>query len=226
MCYKIIMTLFFVHLFGNMPIRHDKADTNAQVVLNKSGVYSSVDRGQITISINNGVLTGVYEYYDKWNENYKEYMDINIVYIYGYNSNGLNYKITSISPGNNEIINGVCDFTNDYKTLRIVLKDQPPGYASFDFTKDTKDNLFSLKSSNKFSGVRIVKSKKTALYDYDGQTFIKRKAYLVKGDIVTLLDSLKEYSKISYHSFSTDKTNMYWINHEDLYEANPELWKK
>jgi hypothetical protein len=196
---------------------------NSQAITSSSGVYSSLGNGDITIAVNGGVLTGAYEYYDNWDDQFKEYRDINVFYIYGSSSDGVNYKINTIWPGDKEGILGTVSFIGN-KKIKIILNSQPLGYASFDFHGNTTKNIFSLKASSMGTEVRLIKQAKAPLYNYDGKTFIKRKGYLVKSNIVMLLSTNNGYSKILYHSPPTGKTAVYWLSITDLYDANPALW--
>ncbi|QEC76509.1 hypothetical protein [Mucilaginibacter ginsenosidivorax] len=221
---KITLLLALFFLTGYVPANNSPGqDKRQHVIMGSAGVYSSRGNGDITININGGVLTGVYEYYDNWDDQFKEYRNINVFYIYGTSSDGVNYKINTIWPGDSEGISGILSFTGN-KKIKIILNSQPLGYASFDFTANTVKNIFSLKASSTATGIRLIKPAKAPLYNYDGKAFIKRNGYLIKGNIVTLLSTNNEFAQISYHSPTTDKNAIYWLNTIDLYDANPALW--
>lgn len=185
----------------------------------------ATNNGTMTIAINHDVLTGAYEYYDKWDNKYHEFRDINVFYIYGKTSDGIHFKVASGWPGDDRKITGNIDFSEGYRKLTITLTDEPYGYDAIDFTQKAPENMFSLVSSSTFSEVRLIKSNKAPLYDNAGSAFILRKGYLVKGDIITILDHQAGYYKVSYHSPASDKTSMYWIKDDTLYQSDPGLWK-
>ncbi len=188
------------------------------------GIYSS-DKGTITIAINKGVLTGVYEYYDKWNEKYHEYTDINVFYIYGNSSDNIHYKISTGWPDDDQPVKGDIVFLDNFDKLDIRLLKQTEGYAILDFTTATNDNIFPLKTRKLFKEIRIVKSSKAILCDYEHGIFTNKKAYLVNGNVVSIIDTVGEHIKVDYHSPVTDKSILYWMSKKDLFDANPKFWK-
>jgi len=206
-----ICTLLFLFGFDTSYARYLQ-----QKDINRSGIYAT-ENGSITVAINKGVLTGVYQYYDKWDNNYKEYKDISTFYISGTSSNGINFDINTGWPGENNLIKGTLTFLGNYNKLTIVLADQPPGYAALDFTEKGIQNTFPLKREINFSWVRIVKTAKAALYAHSDSTFTPRKAYLIKGDVVCEINHQSEYIRIFYTFPGSDKSTIYWINEKDLY---------
>lgn len=182
----------------------------------KSGRY-----GDVSIAIDSlSNLTGVYEFYNAWDESFQEYLQINVFYFYGNLENG-NNKITAGWPGIEDKIDGQFFSIND--KIYLQLNEMPYGYAAVDFVTDSGYSAF-LDSEKEWNQIRIIKSLKTFLYKIPDST-ISTKAYLIKDDIVKVLaEGKNNWLKIEYNSASNRKSSVGWINKNSLYSSDPISW--
>lgn len=100
-------------------------NTNVDSIPNQ---LSSGRFGDVSLANYGDTVTGIYEYYDKWDEKTKSYLDLNLIYFFGLFKNN-NTLIQAGWPGN-PISTGELKFSDQFT---IKLKDQPDGYAAVDF---------------------------------------------------------------------------------------------
>lgn len=116
----------------------------------------------------------------------------------------------------------------------LQLEDEPPGCGSGSgsfvsppvFPDGKLGPRYVVSGSMPAVGIRIV-SEKTDLYDKVGDTYRKRKAYLVNGDMVVILSDGTDYSRIRYvnplYSASTyTKPVIAWVRKKNLTDPFPE----
>jgi hypothetical protein len=192
-------------------------------ITNLSGDYESPS-GSLKVAIVNNTITGKYEYLDKYDQQLHVYMRQNIFTFYGKSVDGTHFDIIAIPAESPEQrAKGTIIFFD--KKLKILMFDDVVS-ASFDLTHNGKENIFPIKRYVPYIAITYVKLKKTLLYDFDGNNFIPRKGYLVKGDEVMVLSIQGEYEKIVYKSpVRNGKPHEYWVKQEDLYSRDPETWK-
>jgi hypothetical protein len=179
-----------------------------------SGVY-----GDVSISFDSGrnLVTGVYEYYDKWNPKYKDFTDINVFYFFGQFEGDSIVKIKAGWPGISQRLFGKIIFSGN-SSIRISLNDQPYGYNAVNFRKlDGVEFNFSYKKD--WKEIRMVKNQRAHLFDLPDSAWI-RKGYLVKDDIVKILSfSNKGWAEIEYSSPGmSDNVRHSWIRKEVLFD--------
>lgn len=116
----------------------------------------------------------------------------------------------------------------------LQLADEPPGCGSGSgsfvsppvFPDGQLEPRYVASGSMPAVGIRVV-SEKTDLYDKVGDTYRKRKGYLVNGDMVVILSDDTDYARIRYvnplYSASTyTKPVIAWVPKKDLTDPFPE----
>ena len=84
-------------LFGQHVVPEDDKVYSALIQSDKlSGVYKDIS---IAIDSSNHLVTGVYEYYDKWDDHYKEFLDVNVFFFTGAITGGDVVSIRASWPG-------------------------------------------------------------------------------------------------------------------------------
>ena len=178
----------------------------------KSGVY-----GDVSIALDFDTISGVYEYYDKWDEASKQFMDVNVFYFFGIINND-SALIKAAWPGN-DLITGVYTFED---SIKILLKDQPYGYAAFDFTRKGYSSKLTRKTD--WKQVRIVNASKSYLHKMPDATQ-KTEVYVVSEDIVKIIEKKSDWVLIEFNPITTpSKKYVGWISNKDLYPLDPATW--
>ncbi|MDI3319191.1 hypothetical protein [Pinibacter soli] len=183
--------------------------------------------GDISLAFGkDNVLTGVYEYYDNWDENSKEYANINVFYFYGEKSGDSVFVIHAGWPGNDQSLSGKLVYGNVAPNpyIKVILNDQPNGYNDVDFT-DSAGVKTSLTKSKKWIEVRLVKSVKARVYNSADSSTI-RKGYLVKNDVLKLISKQDDgWDQVEYNPKGNDnKSSIFWIKEDDLYNVDSSKW--
>lgn len=188
------------------------ASSNPQTITKlASGKY-----GNVSIAVTGDTVTGVYEYYDKWDETAKQFLDINVFYFYGRLSNG-QFPIKAGWPGD-DLLSGSITYENG---IKLRLEDQPNGYAAVDFVgAGYKSANTSIKN---WIGIGVVKSEKSYLFKQPA--IEKTKIYLVSEDVVKVVERMQGWSHIEYNPpAKPGKVFTGWIKDSDLYNADPGKW--
>src|SRR6266536_3022048 len=188
-----------------------------------SGIYQDISLAYDSIG---KTITGVYQYYDNWDENYKEYLDVNVFYFFGVVNYNVIINVKGAWPTNNQQINGKLFFhqRKDSNYIKLFLDKQPLGYNNVDFTKND-GVLMNIDNPKKWIQVRIIKSPVARLYSLpDSST--ARKGYLVKNDIVKILSkNIGGWDNIEYNPKNDNmKSTVLWLREEDLYNIDPNKW--
>lgn len=177
--------------------------------------------GELSIALDtNSRITGVYEFYENWDERYKEYLQVNTFYFTG-NLIKRKAKIKTAWPLSDQTIEGEIEFFND--SLRLRLYEIPDGYASLDFKKGFTRKI---EQKRKWTQIRLVKSPKAYLFNSPDAKDMRR-SYLVSEDVVRVVSIVREeWYEVDY-SIPGEKVKYIrgWIRAEDLYDVNPEKWK-
>ena len=178
----------------------------------KSGKY-----GDVSIGISGDTITGVYEYYDKWNLTANQFTDINVFYFFGRLNNNNQITIKAGWPGD-DLISGSITYEDGFT---LTLEDQPNGYAAVDFVSEGYKALNTLNKN--WKRIAIIKSKKSFLYS--APSLERTKVYLISEDIVKILDNFNGWSRIEYNPPANQgKTFTGWIHDSDLYNCDPNKW--
>jgi hypothetical protein len=111
-----------------------------------------------------GLLTGVYEYYDRWDEGAKEFLDINLLYFAGHVGLDSVALINGGWPDSDQHLKGRLKFfrAGDRGEFEINLDNEPNGYNDVSFRKGV---VRALDIPKKWIEVRIVKVSKAHLFD-------------------------------------------------------------
>lgn len=209
-----IPTLVFILGFAvNSAISQNGINDNQPLI--PSGKYGFID-----LAFNGTIVSGAYQFYDKWDTKANEFRDINKFYFYGEKRNGNQYRIIGGHP-NDVFFCGLIILDSIKRTITLVLSDQPNGYANDDFTEG-----YSVKSDSKkeWIQIRIVKSLKANFYT-EASINQKKKAYLVRGDYVNVLKYSDGFVLVEYYRPNTNKPLITgWLNENDLYSLNPLDW--
>lgn len=173
------------------------------------GFYSD-----LSIAVKDSLITGVYEYYDGWDARYKSFVQSSQCYFVGVLKAGSNTVLVKAGWPFNESTHGVIKLSNS-TSLCLSLNDQPVGYGAVDFV-DT-GYCSQLNSAKEWVQIRIVKSKKAALYSTPDSSS-RKKGYLVNEDIVRVSSINGNWLNIEYYDL-TNRNNVksYWVREEDLY---------
>lgn len=197
----------------NTFLKNDTVSVQPKIIKVVAGRYNEMS---IAIdSIDN--VTGVYEYYDLWDETHKEYMQICRFYFSGHYKKGdSSIDINTSWPGTDQKLKGKLKL-NRTGTPRIglFLNDMPNGYSAVDFTDE---NAYSRKLEEKkaWTQIRLIKSAKAKLYDAPDSLKVK-KGYIVKNDIVKLISKVNGWYKIEYNPpGDNSKSIIAWLREEDI----------
>lgn len=213
----IFIFLFFSNCTNStqkQEFRHNKENTyNRDVV---AGIYNNV-----SLAISNDTITGSFEYYEKWNPQIKDYENVCLFFFYGiYSSDTINIKVKW--PGDDSLIKGKIFMSKNPSTLKIILNEQPNGFAAFDLENDGySSNLITAKQ---WSGIRLVSAQKVYLRPTEQSNNTGKLIYIVKNDIVKVLKRNNANFFVEYSSPRTGKSYFGWINQTDLYDINPDKW--
>lgn len=177
----------------------------------KSGRY-----GDVSLAVSGDTVTGVYEYYDKWDKDAKQFKDVSVFYFFGRLVNG-QCSINASWPGD-EILSGLISYSS---ILTLTLNDQPNGYAAVDFI----DAGYKSSSTGKkdWRWISVVKSDKSYLYKEPNSE--KTKVYIVAEDVVKILEVVPGWCRIEYSSpGNPGKVFIGWLRSDDLYSLDPNNW--
>jgi hypothetical protein len=171
-----------------------------------SGIYGMYN--EISLAIDNHTITGTYQYYDKWNEKLKEFIDINVFYFQGSFVSDSMAIITAGWPGVQKLT-GKLIFSKD-SSVTIFLSEQPYGYNDVDFSSK-RGVTKGIRKTMPWHKI-VLLSDKTRFFNAPDSSSI-RKGYLVKGDIVKVLQTINaNWEEIDYSSpIALDKNTRYWI---------------
>jgi len=189
-----------------------------------SGSYGEQSIGFVSLAEKGDTITGVYEYYGGWEPRTKSFLQACVFYFYGVRekSKSSTISLKAKELGNNTIIKGELTIPNQRKKIQIKLDEQPNGYAAVGFDDDTGfvGDIFTVKT---WSQVGVIKATKALLYD-EPEVSKKRKAYLVREDVVKIIHYKNEWIQVEYLSPVTNKLLVAWLKRESLFEVNPEKW--
>lgn len=172
--------------------------------------------GNVSIAVSGDTVTGVYEYYDKWNATAKQFTDINVFYFYGHLGKN-QFQVKAGWPGD-DLITGTITYGTG---IKIKLEDQPDGYAAVDFV-GTGYQAASTAVKN-WIRIGIIKSEKAYLYKSpEGE---KTKVYMVKEDVVKIVERAQGWYRVEYNPpANSGKIFTGWIKNDDLYDLDPVKW--
>jgi hypothetical protein len=198
-----------------------KTMTNSSNNLNSKSVSGRY--GDLSVAVDSlSQITGVYEFYNAWDDQYKEYMQINVFYFNG----KLNGNIASIKtawPTSEQKLSGKLTVKDD--SVKLLLNEMPDGYAAIDFTKG---DGFSHKITEpqKWKQIRVVKVSKAKLFNSPDSSH-PRKGYLIQNDIVKVVFIENNgWLKIEFDKPNKrDNSLQAWINENQLFDIDPEKWK-
>lgn len=181
----------------------------------KSGIYSGM--GNFTIGIDNGILTGRYEYLGQWDDKLNTYMRQDYFNLYGTSTDGTHYKVIAMDSGFPEgRAKGTIYYNSKNNSIKIILDHNPGTGQSFDMTEESEHSIFKIETPALILSMGYVKSPKTYLYNFDGRSFSKLKGYLIKGDEIIIKERKQDYTKIGFESLKTYTINNYWVSNKDL----------
>ena len=171
-----------------------------------SGEYSDI---HIAIDSNKNI-SGVYEYYDAWDNKIKEFRDINLFYFVG-RLEGNQADIITSWPKSDQIIKGKIIFIDSIgcNFVKVILANEPEGYAAVDFT----DGSYCVKQSLQapWKEIKLIKSNKAVFYSEPDINKVT-KIYVVKNDIVKIIERKNGWLKVEYKSPVNSKKFIGWIN--------------
>jgi hypothetical protein len=188
-----------------------------------SGIYQDIS---LAYDSSSKIVTGVYQYYDNWDEKYKEYLNVNVFYFFGIVNQNKTINIKGAWPTNKQQLNGKLsnNQNNDSIFIGLHLDQQPLGYNDVDFTNNN-GALMNLESLKKWIQIRIVKSPVAGLFNSPDSSAL-RKGYLVKTDIVKVFSKSENgWYNIEYNPKNNNsKSTIVWMREEDLYDIDPMKW--
>jgi len=187
-----------------------------------SGIYEDISLAHDTIT---KTVTGVYQYYDNWNEHFREYLDVNVFYFSGKEVESDTINVKAFWPDNDEKIQGrlIIGTKHDSGYLQLHLNKQPLGYNDVDFTK-ASGVLMKFEKPRKWFEIRIIKSAIAKIYSLPDSLAV-RKGYLIRKDVVKLLSKKNGWCYIEYNPKNDNtKSAQYWLREEDLFSINVDNW--
>lgn len=194
----------------------------------KVGSLSGIDGGfyrEFSLSIDSsGQITGVYEYYDHWDEKAKEFLDINLLYIAGHIGQDSVAQINGSWPDSDQHLKGRLRFfrTEGRNEIEINFDKEPNGYNDVSFRKGV---IRVLEIPKKWIEVRIVKTSKAHLFNQPDSSTI-RKGYLIRNNIVKVIAVSNEgWFQVEYNPVDNhNKSSIFWMRSQDLYGVDPTKW--
>jgi hypothetical protein len=171
-----------------------------------SGIYGKYN--DVSLAVNIDSVTGVYQYYDKWNQKQKEFTDINVFYFSG---NFVCDSVAIIKAGwAGQSMTGKIVFSAD-SSITMFLSDQPDGYNAVDFASRKGVNM-GLKKKMPWLRIEIIDEKQRLFNAPDSSSI--RKGYLVKDDVIKVLSTKNKYWKEINYSDIGDlgRNEHYWIH--------------
>lgn len=220
---------FFVLFFVLFSCGDNKVEINSQEIANNLEIDSLKDTnvklasgryGDLSIAVDTFKnVTGVYEFYNAWDDQYKEYMQINVFYFSGV-LKGNSIEIKTAWPTSEQRLLGKLVKNND--SVSLSLNEMPDGYASVDFVKGLTNKISEPKN---WKQIRIVKQPKVRLFN-SPDSLQPRKGYLIANDIVKVISvENKNWLKIEFSNKGDTKNLIYgWIQENTLYDIDPEKW--
>ena len=196
-------------------------DVSAQSARSIAGVYQT-GWGTFTIAVNDGnILTGYYDYLDQFDPKLHTFLTQMSFSIYGHSTDGKTYYI-SVTPDEEpkESFKGKMVFSNS--GLEITLPESANVSARFDITGKDHNNVFPLVDAKPYLAIMDVKgdprikTNKAMLFDYDGQHFVAKKAFLLPGDVVYVVRSINNYVQIIYKNWNAGTIRQYWISKDSI----------
>lgn len=216
--FLIISQVFYSNVKDKAIILENKKSALATLI---SGRYSEIS---IAMDSNNSV-TGVYEYYDNWDEKFKEYTEQNVFYFEGKLEDNV-ILVKTAWPTSEQRLLGKIKVTEkgNTKFLNLVLNNAPNGYAAEDLTREG-GFIKKLDQKKDWIQVRLVKSSRSRLYNAPDVS-TARKGYLVKNDIVKVITVTQSgWMKIEYNPKNDNsKSTIVWMREEDFYSTNVSKW--
>lgn len=211
--------LFFTCVF--FVLCNNQVDkNNSEKIQNIHSVLKPGTYGDLSVAVNNNLITGIYEYYDKWDESYKEFSNINVFYFSGELINN-KVIITGGMPGIDNF-SGILQVNPDSSIVRIILDNQPSGYANLDFEENGYSSM--LTEEKTWKEIRIVKSERAYFYN-SSLLGNKLDTYVIKNDFVKVLEKKSDYCYVEfYHPYDKLKITNGWIKESDLFNYNPKKW--
>jgi hypothetical protein len=181
-----------------------------------SGKYS-----EVSIAVDKDLtVTGVYEFYNAWDNKLKEYTQICTFYFHGhYNKGDSSVAIQWGWPDEEKQLAGRLNINDQSEKLKIgiILSRTPDCYALYNFRTDWHDR--KLDTIKNWIQIRIVKADKAKLYESSDSTKMKR-AYLVKGNVVKVLEKSGDWYSIEYNPPNSSKSYFGWLKEGDLYKVD------
>ena len=214
----LVITVFISSYIPNGRTKYDRFKVRQFELLSIdtdrciSGIYGDIS---IAVNANGKKISGVYQYYDKWNKKYKSFTDINTFFFTGSFDTDTSVSIIAGWPKIQKI-RGKIIFTNN-KSIIVFLDQQPDGYNDVNF-KSKLGVSMNFKQKKDWLEINLIKSQKAKLFN-EADSSTARKGYLVKEDVVKTISLIKNgWVKIEYcQPGFLDQITRGWIRREVLY---------
>jgi hypothetical protein len=169
------------------------------------------------------IITGYYENFTGMDQASGKPLFSCIFYLRGTMEGDPPYKIETWFPGDktrSHLIAGtlIPEQTDGTSSLRIGLKTEHGGCWNVQHFADKEGAVFSLDASGKWSAIRVISSAK-AYFHSEPADAKKRKAYVVRGNPVRILESKPGWVNAEYSA--EGKTTTGWLKEPDLFSAEP-----
>ena len=181
-----------------------------------SGQFSSVMIGVD----NDGKLTGYYENHTGWDNRYNAPKYSCLFYISG-TRRGDRYQISTWYPGDSEYIEGSLKFIGDRNNpmIRLKLDGEHGGcWNVAPLLKEGEGVEYNLTKRGNWNSIRVVSADKAFFYSSPNSRN-KRKAYVIKNDVLRVLKTRAGWVKAEFGNGR--RITRGWIKSSDLFADEP-----
>jgi hypothetical protein len=221
----IFLFLFISCVNNQSPNEQKKQILNDTLRQRKPSVISG-KYGELSVAVDtNGLISGVYEFYNDWDNQLKEFMQTNVFYFMGTIANDTTIRIKTAWPTSDQKLSGKITIHNKSNNiyLKLLLNDMPDGYASANFVKEGL--IAKITEKKAWRQIRLIKASKARIFD-SSDSSKPRKAYLVANDVVKILETKNnDWMKIEFNNKNNNaKSTFGWIKENVLYNTNLNNW--
>ncbi len=193
--------------------------------LSAAPVSGDYDEGLfIAVNENEQMITGHYKNFGGWDARTNSPRFECSFYLYGTLNADSSIALSTWSPsdGKPEIINGTLDFSDQQGGLSIKLESEHGGCWNVQhFADDHQQASFSYPSKTNWIEIRIARSDKI-YFHRELSANSKRKAYVIKGDLLKVFAKTPGWLYVEYQS-NSGSTTQGWVNEADVYPSHPNV---
>lgn len=211
----LIINLNCTNNVANKPISVQSDSTSVKATRGQpllAGKY-----GNIAICIDsNSQISGSYEYYDKWNESFSEFMNICKFYFLGRKVSDSVFLLDIFESGKNGKMEGklLVNGKDSGLCIALIYPDGPLCFSEANFEIGVTG---CLNANFNWLEERLIDDKQVFLYSQPNE-HEKLKSFLIRGDNVKIVEYGKDgWVKVSYSKFGDySRQSFYWIKENSL----------